>query len=191
MRLVGEAHFLHGFPTLADDGRLNVVVEVPAGSLEKWEVDAESGVMEWEVVDGVPRVVQFLGYPGNYGMVPRTLHAREHGGDGDPLDVIVLGAAVPRGSVLAATPIGVLRMSDRGERDEKIVAVVPGSPFEEVRSLEELDARFPGARSILATWFASYKGPGKIVVDGFGDADEARAMVEASAADYLAVRANR
>ena len=45
-----------------------------------------------------PREVKYLGYPGNYGMIPRTLLPKELGGDGDPLDVIVLGPAVERGS---------------------------------------------------------------------------------------------
>lgn len=185
-RLEGDAHFLDGYPARAADGRLNVVVEVPAGTLAKWEVDAESGFLEWEIEDGAPRVVQFLAYPGNYGMVPSTLHSKESGGDGDPLDVIVLGASAERGALVPVTPIGVLEMLDRGERDEKIVAVTRSSPFERVASIEDLDARFPGATTILATWFASYKGPGKIEVSGFSGPDRAAALIEEAIGDYAA-----
>lgn len=188
-RLEGPRHFLDGYPARADDGRLHVVVEVPAGTLAKWEVEPESGFLEWEIEDEVPRVVQFLAYPGNYGMVPSTLHSKESGGDGDPLDVIVLGASAERGALLAVTPIGVLDMLDRGERDEKIVAVARSSPFERVASIEDLDERFPGATAILSTWFASYKGPGKIEVSGFSGPERAEALIEEAVGDYAAARA--
>ena len=161
-----------------------MVVEVPAGTLAKWEVDPESGDLEWEMEEGKPRVVQFLSYPGNYGMVPSTLHAAESGGDGDPLDVLVLGASEQRGTLLEVTPIGVLEMSDRGERDEKIVAVTEGSPFERIGSIQDLDERFPGATTILSTWFSSYKGPGKIVVDGFSGPARAEALITEAMEDY-------
>ena len=48
------------------------MVEIPAGSNDKWEVDKTSGALYWEQEDGKPRVVQYLAYPGNYGMIPRT-----------------------------------------------------------------------------------------------------------------------
>ena len=44
-RIQGSVHFLDGYPARAADGRLNVVIEVPAGTLAKWEVDAESGAL--------------------------------------------------------------------------------------------------------------------------------------------------
>ena len=189
LRIEAPEHFVHGYPATLPDGRLQVVIEVPAGTLAKWEVDAEGGALEWEFVDGAPRVVRFLGYPGNYGMVPRTLHSLESGGDGDPLDVIVLGASVERGSILAATPIGVLEMVDRGERDEKIVAVTEGSPFEAIRSMEELDAQMPGASAILSTWFSSYKGPGLTEIGGISGPGRAQELIDEAIKDYAATRA--
>ncbi|MEE2939288.1 MAG: inorganic diphosphatase [Planctomycetota bacterium] len=185
-RIEGDVHLLDGYPARAADGRLNVVIEVPAGTLAKWEVDAESGVLEWETKDGARRVVQFLAYPGNYGMVPSTLHSKESGGDGDPLDVIVLGASEARGALVPVTPIGVLGMLDGGELDEKIVAVASDTPFDEVASIEELDERFPGATEILATWFASYKGPGETQLTGFDGPKKAAALIEEAISDYAA-----
>lgn len=185
-RIRGDVHFLDGHPARSADGRLNVVIEVPAGTLAKWEVDAESGVLEWEMKDGARRVVQFLAYPGNYGMVPSTLHSKEGGGDGDPLDVIVLGASMARGALVSVTPIGVLGMLDGGELDQKIVAVASGTPFEEVTSIEELDERFPGATKILATWFASYKGPGKTALIGFNGPEKAAELVEETISEHAA-----
>ena len=84
-RIQGDVHFLDGHPARAADGRLNAVIEVPAGTLAKWEVHAESGVLEWEMEHDARRVVQFLAYPCNYGMAPSTLHSKGSGGDGDPL----------------------------------------------------------------------------------------------------------
>jgi len=188
-RIQGDVHFLDGYPARAADGRLNVVIEVPAGTLAKWEVDAESGVLEWEMKNDARRVVQFLAYPGNYGMVPSTLHSKESGGDGDPLDVIVLGASVARGALVPVTPIGVLGMLDGGELDEKIVAVASGTPFEAVTSIEELDDRFPGASKILATWFASYKGPGETQLTGFNGPENAAELIEEAISDYAAQEA--
>ena len=188
-RIQGDVHFLDGYPARAADGRLNVVIEVPAGTLAKWEVDAESGVLEWEMKNDARRVVQFLAYPGNYGMVPSTLHSKDSGGDGDPLDVIVLGASVARGALVPVTPIGVLGMLDGGELDEKIVAVASGTPFEAVTSIEELDDRFPGASKILATWFASYKGPGETQLTGFNGPENAAELIEEAISDYAAQEA--
>ena len=74
------------------------MIEIPTGTTAKWEVVKPSGELRWEFDQGRPRVVRYLGYPGNYGMIPRTLLPKEEGGDGDPLDVVVLGPAVPRGS---------------------------------------------------------------------------------------------
>lgn len=188
-RIQGDVHFLDGHPARGADGRLNVVIEVPAGTLAKWEVDAESGALEWEMRDGARRVVQFLAYPGNYGMVPSTLHSKDSGGDGDPLDVIVLGASMARGALVPVNPIGVLGMLDGGELDQKIVAVASDTPFEEVTSIEELDERFPGATKILATWFASYKGPGTTALTGFNGPEKAAELIEETISDYAAQEA--
>lgn len=183
-RIQGDVHFLDGHPARAADGRLNAVIEVPAGTLAKWEVHAESGVLEWEMEHDARRVVQFLAYPCNYGMVPSTLHSKGSGGDGDPLDVIVLGASMARGALVPVTPIGVLGMLDGGERDEKIVAVASSTPFEKVTSIEELDERFPGATEILATWFASYKGPRSTQLTGFKGPESAAELIEEAISDY-------
>ncbi len=174
----GGTDYLRGHPALAGDGLIHVVVEIPAGTSEKWEVDKTSGALELEQRDGGPRVIRYLAYPGSYGMVPRTRLPRELGGDGDPLDVLLLGPAVARGSVVRARPVGVLRLLDDGERDDKILAVRTRGPLSDVTDLTTLDARYPGVRQIVETWFTHYKGPGRIRSGGFADAVEAMAIVE-------------
>jgi len=182
--LRGERSFLSDYQPLNDDGTVNVVVEIPTGTTAKWEVVKPSGELRWEFKDGKPRIVAYLGYPGNYGMLPRTLLSKEEGGDGDPLDVIVLGPAVPRGSVVKARVIGVLKLLDGGERDDKILAVLDGDPLAEARSVEELDEKFPGVSKIVEIWFESYKGPGELVAQGFDDPSAGMKVIEAAIASY-------
>jgi len=161
-------------------GLVHVVIEIPAGTNAKWEVNKQSGRLAWEQRDGRPRVVAFLPYPGNYGFVPRTLLPREVGGDGDPLDVLVLGPAVPRGSVLAVRLLGVLAMQDSGEIDDKLIAITLDGPFGELSSLAELRARFPGALTLVADWFAHYKGPGVVTLGAFADRAAADSILQAA-----------
>lgn len=160
------------------DGTVNAVIEIPAGDNRKWETDTATGRIFWELKDGAPRYVKYAGYTGNYGMVPRTL-----GGDGDPLDVITLGKMQARGTVAAARVVGVMRMIDGGDLDDKLIAVLPGTVLEG-KALADLDAM--GVLAILKTWFESYKGPGEIQVTGFGTADEAAVVLDASIAAYAA-----
>jgi inorganic pyrophosphatase len=178
--LIGARNFLTGYPAQLPNGSVHVVVEIPAGSTAKWEVDKSDGALRWEFKKGKPRIVEYLGYPGNYGMVPRTLLPKEQGGDGDPLDVIVLGPAAERGAVVETRIVGVLRLMDDGEQDDKLLAVMSGTALSDVSDLDELERRFAGTTSIVETWFANYKGPGRMQPKGFGDAAEAQKILAAA-----------
>lgn len=177
--LRGPKNFMTGHDPINADGTLNVVIEIPAGTTAKYEVIKATGVMELEQKNGAPRYVQYLGYPGNYGMVPRTLLSKAKGGDGDPIDVLVLGPAVPRGSVVRGRAIGLLSLVDNGETDDKLIVVMDDSPFAKVRSIADLDAKFPGVTTIVQTWFVSYKGygkDGKLQLSSAGFKDRAAAV---------------
>jgi len=187
----GAKNFLTDYPALRKDGTVNMVVEIPAGTTAKWEVSHSGDEMEWELKDGKRRIVHYLGYPGNYGMIPGSLQDPETGGDGDALDVLLLGNALPRGSVVAVRPIGVLKLIDTGERDDKILAVPVEGPLAGIRSLEDLDAELPGARTIVETWFTNYKGPGRMVSNGYAEADVAQATVRDAAAAYEAAHGKK
>jgi inorganic pyrophosphatase len=180
----GEKNFLTGYPPVAEDGKVNVVVEIPAGTDAKWEVSKSEGIMQWEIRNGRPRVVQYLPYPGNYGMVPRTLLPKKAGGDGDPLDVIVLGHAERRGTVLPVKLIGVLKLLDNGEQDDKLIAVPAVGPLSKVNDLQELDKSHPGVKQIIETWFTNYKGPGKMKSLGFADPQSAQQILDTSIKAY-------
>ncbi len=100
---------------------VTVVVEIPQGSRNKYELDKPTGLFRLDRV--LHSAVQ---YPGDYGFIPRTLSL-----DGDPCDalVLVMEPSFP-GCRIDARPIGVLRMLDRGEPDEKIVVVPSADPLQ-------------------------------------------------------------
>lgn len=179
-----ELHLLNGYEPRDKAGNIRMVVEIPAGTNEKWEVDKHAGTLLRDREDGKPRTVVYLPYPGNYGMVPRTLLSKSKGGDGDPLDVVLLAPALPRGSMIMVKPIALMYLYDRGEIDHKIVAVSADSPLASIDNLYALESHHPGITSILALWFANYKGPNKMKADGFGDADAAQALINESIAAF-------
>ncbi|RKZ79201.1 MAG: inorganic diphosphatase [Candidatus Parabeggiatoa sp. nov. 1] len=178
--LVGNKNFVKDYAPLNPDGNINVVVEIPTGTIAKWEVTKDNGVLKWQFKQGKPRIVKYLGYPGNYGMIPRTLLPKDFGGDGDPLDIIVLGPAVQRGSVVKAKLLGVLKYLDKGEQDDKLIAVLLDTPLYEVNSLKELDEKFQGVTTIVETWFSNYKGSGVMEFKGYGTEKEARDILDAA-----------
>ena len=177
--LRGEKNYLTGYDPINLDGTYNVVIEIPAGTTAKYETNNKTGMLELEQKGGAPRYVQYLGYPVNYGAIPRSVMLKSKGGDGDSVDVLVLGPAVPRGSVVRGRAIGVLSLIDTGEVDDKAVVVMENSPFAKIKSIAELDAKFPGVTSILQTWFTSYKGygkDGKLMLSSAGFKDRASAI---------------
>jgi inorganic pyrophosphatase len=99
---------------------VTALVEIPSGSRNKYELDKESGLMRLDRV-----LYSAVHYPGDYGFIPRTLAE-----DGDPADILVLlNEPTFPGCQIDARPIGILRMLDRGEPDDKILAVPVNDPF--------------------------------------------------------------
>lgn len=113
-------------------------------------------------------------------MVPRTLLPESDGGDGDPLDVIILGPAVPRGSVVEVRPVAVLDLLDQGERDDKILAVPVSGPLSDVIDLKSLNRMYPGATEAVQIWFANYKG-GRTKSRGYKGSSAAWKLIDAAA----------
>jgi inorganic pyrophosphatase len=142
------------------------VIEIPAGSTEKWEMNkSRPGFLEWERETDAEgneslRNIRYLPYPFNYGALPGTMAARDEGGDCDPLDVVVLGPALTAGATVAVRALGRLAMIDHGELDDKILAVTVDDPlYKDIETLEDLNRHFPGITLIIETWFKNYKGP--------------------------------
>ena len=173
----GNVHLIDEIAPLTSDGQVNVVIEIPSGTNAKWEVSKADGALRVDTEAGQPLVIDYLAYPANYGMVPQSHLPEASGGDGDPLDVIVLGPALPRGCVLAVDIIGVLHLVDRGERDDKLIAVYPDSPIGDVATLDELNSQYNGLTEILEIWFTNYKGKEQAYTNGFGSRDDAQAIL--------------
>lgn len=183
--LKSEKNLITAMPAKNKDGSINILVEIPSGTNGKWEVNKETGNLDWEFKKGVPRVVQYLPYPANYGMIPKTLSPEEIGGDGDPLDILLLGEAVPRGAYVKGKLVGVMYMKDHGETDDKLIAVAEGSPFENINTISELKEQFPGTLEILQTWFVNYKGIGEdMKVNGFSGKKEADKVLNEAVKGY-------
>ena len=177
--VAGLHHYLHGYPADEPDGTVNAVIEIPSGTTAKFEVTEDDGWLHWQHDrdDGALRELDYLPFPVNYGMVPRTLAA-----DGDALDIVVLGRGIERGHVTGTRVIGVLKMGTDEERDDKLIAVPVETGltngFSRLHDIDELDAFYPAARAILVLWFANYWGPGATHVRGWGDAAEAVGSLE-------------
>jgi inorganic pyrophosphatase len=183
--ITSPKNFVTDYAPVNPDKTLNFVVEIPTGTNGKWEVASASGTkLAWEIKDGKPRVINYLGYVGNYGMIPQT-----KGGDGDTLDVLAIGPALPRGAVVQAKLLGVLKYREddakTGPEDDKLLAILPSSPiYKDVNSLKDLDEKYPEISAIVKTWFNNYKGPGKMFFQKIGDVAEAQAVLDAAIKSY-------
>jgi inorganic pyrophosphatase len=154
---------------------INVVVEIPEGSRNKYEYDKALDIFRLDRV-----LHSAIHYPGDYGFAPRTLAL-----DGDPLDVLVL-AIQPTftGCLLVARPIGLLEMLDEGKTDDKVLAVPVGEPaFEEIHNYTQI---FPHTLRKISHFFETYKAlEGKQTrVLGWQDAAAARRVVAESHARF-------
>jgi inorganic pyrophosphatase len=149
----------------------DVIVEIPKGSRNKYEVDHETGRVYLD------RVL-FTGfvYPTDYGFFENTL-----GLDGDPVDVLVLlDYPLFPGVGVKVRPVGVLNMSDEAGSDAKVIAV----PYKDPRwsHIQDVNDIPEYTRKEIEHFFTHYKDlePGKFVnVEGWGDAAEADAIVQA------------
>ena len=122
------------------------IIEVPKGSQIKYELDKKSGLVK---IDRV--LYSAVHYPANYGFIPKTYCE-----DNDPLDILVLGqVSVAPLSIMRAKPIGVMKMVDGGEADDKIIAVHQDDP--EYTCYHHIDQLPPHTLKMLRQFFEDYK----------------------------------
>ena len=122
------------------------IIEAPKGSKTKYELDKATGMIR---VDRI--LYSSVQYPANYGFIPRT-YCEDH----DPLDVLVLGQEpVAPLSIMRAKPIGLMKMLDHGEADDKIIAVNADDPeYAHYKSIDELP---PHRMTEVKRFFEDYK----------------------------------
>jgi len=157
------------YPQYVEPDLIEVVVEIPRGSRNKYEMDKERGVL---VLDRV--LYSSVHYPTDYGFVAGTLAQ-----DGDALDaLVVVDEPTFPGCHVMVRPIGVLDMLDEKGPDQKILAVPVGDPrFADVRDLNDIGQHW--LREI-ENFFQTYKAlePKWTDVVGWEDASAARQVIQ-------------
>lgn len=150
-------------------GLINVLIEIPAGSKNKYEYDKE---MQAFALDRV--LYSSVQYPYDYGFVPNTL-----ADDGDPLDgMVIMDQPTFPGCVIAARPVGMLEMVDGGDRDEKILCVPDKDPrYAHVKSLKDIASH---RLDEITEFFKTYKNLEKKVTEilGWQDIEQVMPLVE-------------
>jgi len=150
---------------------VNGIIEIPRGSRAKYEIDKESGLIKLDRV-----IYASMYYPLNYGFIPQTL-----GEDNDPLDIVVLTqvSVVPL-CLIPSKVIGVMQMIDRGESDDKIIAVAEQDPS--VAHIDDIKDLPDYLLSELRHFFENYKTleNKEVKIDQFQSKEHAHRIIEAS-----------
>lgn len=168
----------HDVP-LGDDApqEINVIIEIPKGSANKYEVDKETGLIKLDRAN-----YSSAPYPFDYGFAPQTLWD-----DGDPLDVVVLTTfPLHPGILVAVRPVAVIDMVDSGESDYKIIAVpVEDKRWDDVQDLQDVNKH---SLKEFQHFFETYKAlkgkPAPVEIRGIYDKAAALEAVKKSAELY-------
>jgi len=125
---------------------INVIIEIPKGSKNKYEIDKKTGIIK---LDRAMKTSQ--DYPFDYGFVPQTYWE-----DGDALDVVVLTTyPLSSGILVEARPVGVMKMIDGGESDDKIISVPKDDPrWDNVKDIKDVN---PYTLKEIKHFFETYK----------------------------------
>lgn len=150
-------------PGTADE--MNVIIEIPKGSKNKYEIDKETGLI---ALDRAMHSAQ--DYPFDYGFIPQSLWD-----DGDALDVVMLTTyPLAPGILVKARPVAVMNMIDSGEGDAKIIAVPVDDPrWKEVKTLADVNKH---TIKEIQHFFETYKQiqNKEVKIEGVDDADKAK-----------------
>lgn len=148
---------------------MNLVVEIPAGSRNKYEYNPEAGLMALDRV-----LHSSVRYPFDYGFIPNTLAE-----DGAPLDaMVIMEEPTFAGCLIAARPIGILEMVDGGANDGKLLCVSEADPRHRgIRSIRQIAAN---QLEDVAEFFRTYKNlEGRATqISGWQDVDHVPDLLE-------------
>lgn len=153
------------------------VVEIPKNCRAKYELDKDSGML---MLDRV--LYSSINYPANYGFIPQT-----YCDDDDPLDILVISQIdiVPM-CLVDAKVIGVMRMLDGGEMDDKIIAVATNDMS--VNYINDINELPPHLTKELRSFFENYKNLENktVIVEEFQNKEVAKEIILQSVVDYKA-----
>jgi inorganic pyrophosphatase len=174
-----QLNLLHVLPPYVDknQGIVNAIIEVNRGSLYKYELITESGQLKLDRVG-----YSSLSYPFTYGAIPQTLDL-----DNDPLDVLIVGVVEPLapGCLVGARVLGMMKMNDGGEVDDKIIAVLADDKrMDHLRELEDLGEYFKIEAQYYWEHYKDLKKPGSVKTGGFGGKEEAFKVIDECADRY-------
>ena len=160
---------LRPLPPSPSPGLVNLVVEIPAGSRNKYEYSAKAGIMALDRV-----LHSSVRYPFDYGFVPNTLAE-----DGSPLDaMVIMGEPTFAGCLILARPIGVLDMHDSGFYDGKLLCVPVADQHQ--RSILSIKQIAPSQLEDVAEFFRTYKSfEGRVtMIDGWRDSSAVQPLLQ-------------
>ena len=156
---------------------VQAIIEIPKNSKAKYEIDKTTGLLRLDRV-----LYSSVFYPANYGFIPQTL-----GKDNDPLDILVLSQVdITPLCIVNARVIGVMRMIDNNEGDDKIIAVAADDvSVNYIERVEDLPAYL---NSEIRNFFEEYKKleHKTVLVEGFQDAAMAKKIIAEAVQDYNA-----
>lgn len=156
-----------------DGGIINVVIEIPQGSNNKIEWNRKLGVMQLDRVEPT-----LFAKPTNYGFIPQTLDE-----DGDELDALIITETpLPTGIFMEAKVIGVMKFTDDGEVDDKIV-VVPADDRHNgnaINTLDDLPKQLIKQIEFHFNHYKDLKKAGTTTVEHWGDIAEAKQIIKDS-----------
>ena len=158
------------------------VVEIPKGCKNKYELDKKTGMLRLDRI-----LYTATHYPANYGFIPRT-----YAGDKDPLDVLVLcQEPIYPLTLVECYPIGILRMTDSNEEDEKIIAIAKKDPFlNSYNDISELPAQISAEIMHFFEVYKQLEGK-KTTVDKMMGRKEAEEIIQKTIDDYKNKFANK
>jgi len=142
-----NTHPWHGLSAGADAPEVvTAVIEIPRGSKAKYELDKDTGFLKLDRI-----LSSAVHYPANYGFIPKT-----YCDDKDPLDVLVLCSVdLTPMCLVEARIVGAMHMIDKGEQDDKMIAVANDDPM--LAHIKDLDDLSPHLQKEIKNFFESYK----------------------------------
>ena len=159
----------------------NVVIEIPKGSHDKYEFDDKTGIFKLDRVLLPP-----LYYPTAYGFIPQTLSQ-----DGDRLDAVILSDdSLISGRVIRVRPIGLLKMTDSGKEDFKILGVQADNPdYKNVKDIEDIKIMEMKVLEEITHFFQVYKGSEEkeVVIIGWEGAEGAKREIKRAHSNFVVV----
>lgn len=157
---------------------VNAIIEIPKGSRAKYEVDKDSGLLKLDRV-----LYSAVYYPANYGFIPQT-----YAGDNDPLDILVLSQIeIEPLCIVEAKVIGVLRMNDNNEIDDKIIAVANRDmSVAHINDISELPQYFLKELRNFFEEYSKLENNEVVVVQDILNASKAKEIINDAIEDYKA-----